>query len=793
MDRYQNQLRAASQCLRDGRVRDAESLCRQVLRASPEHPGALQLLATLAYQAGRAADAAELFGRALAKRPRDAALLANIGLARHAAGDRAAAIEHFREALKLNARCLQTHVNLSNALREEGDLTAAETHCRTALKINDRSPEAHNNLGAVLQERGKLEAAEAAFRNAVRYRPNYAQAHFNLGFVLQKTRRYEQALDHYRRAARIQPNYAQALNNLGNTLRSLGRDREAIEAYRRALAAKPNHLLALCNLAAALAESDRGEEAFRLLDRALEAEPNFAEFHHVLGQAFQRAERFEEAVGAYRRSVALQPDNATAWGNLAVTCRSMENLEEAAAAYRDACRLEPDSPVWRLREATLWPTIFEDNAQIDRHVEQFRESTEAMARSGATFDPDELIVSGAEPPFGLQFAAGDLRAVKERYAELFADVFADEPPPPNRGKPRIGIVVSDGHEKPLAISMRGVLKALQGGDFDFTIVCSERGTDRLRQQMADVPVAYLPLAGPLSHIARRIREARFDVVFHHEIGTGPLNYFLPFYRLAPVQCTCYAIQVTSGNPRVDFYLSSRLVEPDDAHDHYTEELLLADTMLPYRYREVCERAPDTRLRFGLADEEHLYVCAHQLGKCHPDFDPWLRSILLRDPRGRLVLIADKFGYAAKALEQRFRRTLAECFNRVTILPRLEHRDYLALLGVSDVLLDPPHFGGMNTTYDGLSLGKPIVTLPSRYHRGRYTLGCYRRMGVDDCIARDPAEYVELAVGLASDRQERRRLEGRLIEASNELFEDQRAIDEHRRLFEQMVAAARNRP
>jgi len=41
-------------------------------------------------------------------------------------------------------------------------------------------------------------------------------------------------------------------------------------------------------------------------------------------------------------------------------------------------------------------------------------------------------------------------------------------------------------------------------------------------------------------------------------------------RLAPVQCTAWGHPVTSGLPTIDYYLSSQLMEPENAQAHYSE-------------------------------------------------------------------------------------------------------------------------------------------------------------------------------------------------------------------------------
>src|SRR5262249_36843907 len=169
-----------------------------------------------------------------------------------------------------------------------------------------------------------------------------------------------------------------------------------------------------------------------------------------------------------------------------------------------------------------------------------------------------------------------------------------------------------------------------------------------------------------------------------------------------------------------------------------------------------------RARLGIADDAHIYLCPQSLFKFHPDFDPILKEILARDPKGRLLLVEGIEPAWTDTLQNRFRRSFPESAERVQFLPRSGRGDFLGLMSICDVMLDPVHFGGGNTTYEALALGVPIVTLPSAFMRGRVTAACYRKMGLDDCIAKSPAEYVDLAVRLASDPAQRRTMQSRIL-------------------------------
>jgi predicted O-linked N-acetylglucosamine transferase (SPINDLY family) len=239
---------------------------------------------------------------------------------------------------------------------------------------------------------------------------------------------------------------------------------------------------------------------------------------------------------------------------------------------------------------------------------------------------------------------------------------------------------------------------------------------------------------------------------------------------------------------MDYYVSSELVEPPNAEEHYSERLVVARTLLCYRRRARFAAQPWPREPWKCRQDEHLYVCAQQLGKFHPDFDAVLGAILRRDPLGRILITSDRCGHEARRLRNRFDHELTDVADRITFVGRQEVQGYLSLLAAADVLLDPLHFGGVNSTYDGLSLNQPIVTLPGAFHRARYTYGCYRKMECMDCVVSSPQEYVDLAVRIASESDYRAAVVERLRERTSVLFEDPGAVSEHERILSEWIEA-----
>ncbi len=220
-------LRLAIDHQRAGRLREAEGLCRQVLRADPGQPAALNLLGAIARQAGKPEAAAELLRRAVA------------------------AVPDFADA----------HYNLGNALRDCGDRAGAIAAYDRAIALKPAIAGWHNNRGVALLDSGDPAAGEQAFRRAVALNPAYAEAHNNLGNALSKQERLADAVAAYRQAAAINPRFAGAFANLGGALIKAGDAAAALAPLDAALALEKQHVRAVAYKAIALRELGRAAEA----------------------------------------------------------------------------------------------------------------------------------------------------------------------------------------------------------------------------------------------------------------------------------------------------------------------------------------------------------------------------------------------------------------------------------------------------------------------------------------------------------------------------------------------------
>jgi tetratricopeptide (TPR) repeat protein len=176
-------LMLADRARREGRMGDAEALCRGALEAQPNSYEAEQLLGMIAHQSGRLDQAIEHFHRTVSLAPQIALHHANLGEMYRLAGrlDEAAAAS--LRALALNPEFPEPLNNLARIAIARGDPKGID-YCRQAIALKPDFADAYNNLGNILKELGDLEQARQAFVRAIELNPkaiafyvNFAEVH----------------------------------------------------------------------------------------------------------------------------------------------------------------------------------------------------------------------------------------------------------------------------------------------------------------------------------------------------------------------------------------------------------------------------------------------------------------------------------------------------------------------------------------------------------------------------------------------------------------------------------------
>lgn len=676
--------------------------------------------------------------------------------------------------------------------QRNGEVKTAESLYQQLLEEFPDAAVLHYALAQLLARQNRFEAAVPHYQRLLEQFPQHVNARINLGTILFYQGKVEPALEHFRHALAVDPDSILARKNLAAVLYARGQLGKAISQYRTVLEKLNTPDPDILNqLGAALYEAGAVQDAQKQFERAIHIDPQSAQAYNNLGAIYNVQEDFVRALEMHQRAAQLDPTFRLAQVNIGKILEQQSRHEQAQRAYRRALTLEPD-PLLELHLEMLCPPIMKSNAAIDEYRTRMFQLFEDWETRSINLDFAHLHTSRAEPPIEWAYHGRDNLALKQKYAALFANKFASSlfthrtPKLPFH----IAFLVTPGHEGVFMRCMRGILNQLDPRRFRVTLVCSRLGLQALRSGITASHIGYLFCPLRFDHIIEHLRAAHFDLLYFWEVGTDSTNYFLPFCRLAPIQCTGWGWPDTTAAPEMDFYLSSQALTTPDSQSQFSERLVSLVQMPPFWYRTPIPQIPLPRAHFGLPQNKTIYFCAQSLRKIHPDFDPMLREVLRRDAQGLAVFVHDTHARLAELLMARWRNNLPDVLAQIRFLPRLMPRDYFHVLANADVILDTPHFGGANTAYDAFSAAVPVVTLSSQFPRGRYTEALYRLMGIHECIAMSIKEYAEIALALGIDRGFRARIHSQIRARSLCLFQDKRAVTQFQDWVEETLTVCK---
>lgn len=675
-----------------------------------------------------------------------------------------------------------------------GQLDEAAGCIERAIRLDDQQPLYFFGLGQVLQDQNEPGEAEKQFRQALALNPDLAPAYNHLGLILQSGQRFDEALQCFREAVRCHPGYARAFNNQGNLLRAKGELSEAVNCFREAVRLSPDYRLALVNLGKALLESGDLAGAEESYQQAVKLDPNDFEACSNLGNVQLTQMKLDQAEQAFKLALALKPDSVAMLNGMGYVLREQGKMDECIAVYRRASELDGGNLRSLLGERLVLPPIYSDCADVSASRQRYMEGLAQLREEAGRFKRLPAAQALAQLQWGnfyLAYQGQNDCMLQSEYAGFVADVLSAVVPElfepicrdenASERRLRVGFLSSFLRECTVGAYFKSWITLLDRERFEIFVYYTGHWHDAVTREIEASAEHYVQLVGvAAAETALRIKNDGLDILIYPEMGMDVSVYMLGAMRLAPVQCVAWGHPVTTGHQNIDYYLSCASMEPENAREHYSEQLVLLGGIGTH-YMKPAGSSLSDRKRFSLPADQHLYLCPQSLFKIHPDNDEIFLDILEQDQKATLVFFQGMFATITQAFMARLGRGLTArklaVLKRVIFLPRMNHDAYLQVNRSCDVMLDTLHWSGGNTSLDALVSALPIVTLPGEFMRGRQSYAMLKAMELDELIARDKNDYVAIALRLGTDAAWRRKMQQRIAQNIDRVFENKLPVQE----------------
>jgi protein O-GlcNAc transferase len=470
--------------------------------------------------------------------------------------------------------------------------------------------------------------------------------------------------------------------------------------------------------------------------------------------------------------------------------------EAAIEAAQKATQLFPDKLIFRLREALLLPVFYDSPEQIEYYRNRFTDGLHRVIREVKLDSAVELQRAleaiGRSSNKYLPYQGRDDRELQALYGSWvhrimtanFPEYANPLPLPVVRDKVRVGYLSSQ------SLRFAGTsAEKLFGGwirehdrtQFEVFAYHANRPDNTAAENVIRWNIPFRLFSGELNEITQAIRADNLHVLVYLDFGLHPTMAQVAALRLAPIQCVVWDIPpMTSGMPTMEYFLSSDLMESHGAQEYYSEELVRLPGVGVCFPKPVIPTVilPKEKGDFGLRENSALYISCQSVFKYLPKEDDLIAQIALKVPNSQFVFLVTnevvKADFASR-MKRAFAAVNLQADDYCVWLPEMDLLDFWNLHLIADVALDPVGWSGGVTTFEAVACGLPVVTLPGNLMRARHCYAILTQLGVTDTIARDDAEYVEIAVRLARDELWRRTVVERMRVGYPNLYSDTRCV------------------
>lgn len=716
--------------------------------------------------------------------PDPSALLAT-AMAHHQAGRLDQAEAQYRVILAHDPNHADSLHLLGLATAQRGEPMGGAALIRRAMVLTPGQAPHHNSLAYAFRQLGRLDDAVSEYRDAIALRPASAEIHNNLATALTELGRHDEALLHYRQAAVHAPGVAAIWYNLANALTDRGPAAETEACFQRAIALDPDYADALANYGRWLMTRSRWAKAEALLTKATRIAPDRIAPWINLANTLSALGRFDAAELCCRTALACDPECSAAHYNLGCVLLGQGRTDEAADCQATAIAADPSNGIARLAFCVAQlPIIYHSEAEIAVRRQRYAGALKNLAATTRGPEQQRSLANaiGASQPFFLPYQGQNDRRLQDIYGRLACRVLQESLPPAVLAAPptagtriRLGIVSGFICDHTLfKLFLEGWLTQLDRNRFELIAFHTGHTWDDCTARAAGWCDRFVH-GLPLNQAWRQaIQDTAPHVLLYPEVGMDSVAAWLAAQRLAPVQCVAWGHPETTGMPTLDYFLSSEMMEPADSDAHYTERLVrLPNLGMWYRPDEPPALQLD-RAAVGLRPDVPVYWSGQALYKYLPQFDPLYPRIAAAVGACQFVFIAFA---RSRTVTEAFRDRLHTAFAAAgmdadrycVFLPPMPQAQFVAAVGLADVVLDTPGWSGGKSTLDCLSQDPAVVTWPGGFMRGRHTAAILRRIGCASTIANSQDEYVSIAARLGRDpawraevRQAVRRGKGRVF-------------------------------
>jgi len=477
-----------------------------------------------------------------------------------------------------------------------------------------------------------------------------------------------------------------------------------------------------------------------------ELAPGSAQGHSTLANVLAATGEAEAAIASYRQAVTLNPHLADAWSGLGTLLRVLGRYDEAEECCRSGLSANPQlAGLHHILSGALF-----EQGRVDDAIAAVRA---CLALAPDMHDAHSDLIRMLNYVEDVQPDA--IYREHRRWGERHADALAvgtaaheNEPAPTKRL--RVGFVSPYFRKHAMTFFFESVVENHDRNSMQIFLFADVAQPDEYSKRLQTHGAVWRSTVGFTDdQLAQAVRNDTIDILVDLS-GHTPYNRLLAFARRpAPVQVTWNGYPNTTGMSAIDYRITDAYCDPPGATEQWHSERLVRLPDVYMTWRPPTD-APEPGPLPAEGSGQITFGSFNSCFKITPMIVALWARILHEVPDSRLVLLT----ITSRGAERRLRGLFSEHRigpERVEMLPRLSHEEFLEAHRRVDIALDAYPYHGTTTTCFSLWMGLPVVVLAGPIHVSRVGVSLLSNLGMPELVANSGDEYVRIAKELASER------------------------------------------
>jgi predicted O-linked N-acetylglucosamine transferase (SPINDLY family) len=684
---------------------------------------------------------------------------------------------------------------LALGLIDENNRREAIDVYREILKLHPEHTLTWYSLATNYYHLEQYNEAEGSIKRAIELDELSADNYHILGLILEKKEQYSSAIEAYQKSIKLSPKFLDTYADLASIYLQQNQADKAIEIYKISLN--------VASIGFRASIFDKIGKAYEALENQSSAVLYFAYSAYV-------AQKHQEAIYYFEKFIISRTDKLDVYLKLCFCYIQTDQTLLAITLIENALKLFPKNLQLERLNQSILPIIYKDIEEIkfyrgrfSRLLEKLISDIELNTQQDQQ-DAFDSFQTGTNFYLGYQ-GENDLKIQKKYsyYVSLIINKIRSQWCQPlcisqDVGQRKIRVGYLSLNLQSLGALYLNWIKYRDQSKFEIYVYDISGNNESIKHERFKFREEFKIysddmkfISGGLDDCCAHVMNDKLDILIIPEIGLDHKTVILAVMRLAPIQCTTWGHPMTSGSSNIDYFLSSDLMEPENAEEHYSEKLVRLPNLGFCIDHPILPSLSKRRSDFQLRENSIVYLCCQALFKYLPQHDYIFPSVAQQNKLAQFVFIDSFLGpVITNSFKQRIDRAFAKLDlnyeDYCVFLKTVSLEDYLMLNQLADIFLDSFGWSGGITTKDAIACSLPIVTYPGKMMRARQSYGMLQMIGVTETIAKTEEEYIEIAVRLGLSHEWRQAVRGKMEENKHRLFNDKECIKSLESFFQETI-------